>query len=170
MSWLALVVALPKSHGPHKLRNFWYKCIHQHSASQLSSPILSHWNLTMISTHTLLSSLLISLLVNSIIAIPTPRAPLASLPITRHVNAAGSSKLADADRARANILKSLAFGKAAGQNGSPSSFPVTNKGVCVEIHALSWLVLIFVLAYRSPTLLTSASAVPQRLVSKFWSS
>jgi hypothetical protein len=125
----------------------------------------------MISIHTLLSSLiLISSVVNSIIATPTPRAPLASLPITRHVNTTGSAKLADADRARANILKSLAFGKLAGQSRSPLSIPITNKAVCAGIHPLSGLVLMFGLAYRPPTLLKLASAVPQRLVSKFRSS
>jgi hypothetical protein len=119
----------------------------------------------MISTHILLSSLLlISSLVNGIIAIPTRRAPPASLPITRHARATGSSKLADADRARANILKSLAFGKLAGQTRDVP-VPVTNHGVCAGIHPFSGLVLIFVLACSRSILRTLALVLG--LVSKF---
>jgi len=85
----------------------------------------------MFPTKSLLSLLLIAFSFgSSVTATPTPRDPKVTLAFTRHLNITGFANIAEADRARAKVLKAQGLGRVNGQTKrAASSFSVTNTAV-----------------------------------------
>lgn len=84
----------------------------------------------------LLSFLAVAVYFGSVTASPTPRDSKVTLSFARHINSTGFGSIAEADRARAKVLKDHALSNNGDQAKRAASFAVTNAVVSADSAAL----------------------------------